>query len=246
MVHAMTAVKDGEMGVNRAAQQFGVPKTTLKVRLSGRVPHGRVSGPEPYLNKEEEQDLVDFLIQMAKLGYGKTKKDVLSIVKRTVESKGITKKFNGEGWWTRFKQRNPSLRLRVADPLAMVRSVCTHKEVIDEYFKLLEQTLDTLGLKNIPPQIYNMDETGVPLDAKQLKRIAPKGMKKVHGRSSGNKTQITVFACGNAAGTLLLLYIALCVCINIQCIANTCIAVKFCMVQFKHITNNPIFPYLYI
>ena len=43
----------------------------------------------------------------------------------------------------------------------------------------------------------------MPLDHKQPKRIAPKGMRKVHGVSSGNKTQITVVACGNAAGHVL-------------------------------------------
>ena len=48
-----------------------------------------------------------------------------------------------------------------------------------------------------------MDETGMPLDSKQLKRIAPKRLKKVYGPSSGNKTQITVLSCANAVGTML-------------------------------------------
>ena len=51
--------------------------------------------------------------------------------------------------------------------------------------------------------IYNKDETGVPLDHKQPKHIAPKGMRKVHGLSSGNKILITVVACGNAARQML-------------------------------------------
>ena len=70
------------------------------------------------------------------------------------------------------------LRLRTADPLAMVRSDCAHQEVFDDYFKLLETTLDSLQLSGTPQCIYNMDETGMPLDAKQPKRIALKGMKK--------------------------------------------------------------------
>ena len=43
----------------------------------------------------------------------------------------------------------------------------------------------------------------MPLDSKQLKRIASKGMKKVYGPSSGNKMQITVLACANAVRTML-------------------------------------------
>ena len=42
----------------------------------------------------------------------------------------------------------------------------------------------------------------MPLNYKQPKCVATKGMRKVYGLSSGNKTQITV-ACGNAAGHVL-------------------------------------------
>ena len=60
----------------------------------------------------------------------------------------------------------------------MVHSDCARQEVFDDYFKLLDSILDFLKLSGKPQCIYNMDEMGMPLDAKQLKRIAPKGMKK--------------------------------------------------------------------
>ena len=40
MVGAMREMTSGAMGVNRAAAQYGVPRTTLKDRISGRVVHG--------------------------------------------------------------------------------------------------------------------------------------------------------------------------------------------------------------
>ena len=141
---------------------------------------------------------------MVKIGYGKTKQEVISFAKRTIEKKRLNvNHFIGEGWWMQFKHRNSRIRLCTADPLAMVRSDCAHQEVFYDYFKLLESTLDSLKLAGKPQCIYNMDETGMPLNAKQLKRIAPNGMKKVHGRSSGNKTQITVVVCANAAGNVI-------------------------------------------
>ncbi len=48
------------MGVNRAALEFGVPRTTLKDRIAGRVVHGTNIGPRKYLSLEEEQELVNF------------------------------------------------------------------------------------------------------------------------------------------------------------------------------------------
>ena len=44
MLGAIKAVQEGTLGVNRAALEFAVPKTTLKDRLSGRVIHGSSCG----------------------------------------------------------------------------------------------------------------------------------------------------------------------------------------------------------
>ena len=39
MQGALKAIAEG-MGVNRAAMEYGVPRTTLKDRVAGRVQHG--------------------------------------------------------------------------------------------------------------------------------------------------------------------------------------------------------------
>ena len=72
MVEAMNVVKDGRMGINRAALEFAVPRTTLKDRIAGRVEHGTRVGPKPYLTEDEEKELVNFLLKCSKMGYGKT------------------------------------------------------------------------------------------------------------------------------------------------------------------------------
>ena len=59
---------------------------------------------------------------------------------------------------------------------------------IMNYFSLLEKTLEENELTTKPSRIFNMDESGMPLDPKQLKCVAPRGMKKVHGQASGDKT----------------------------------------------------------
>ncbi len=57
MVGAMQAVKNGNMGCNRAATEYGVPKTTFKDRLSGRVIHGTKSGRQQYLTSRKARTL---------------------------------------------------------------------------------------------------------------------------------------------------------------------------------------------
>ena len=49
MVGAMKAVAEG-LGINRAALEFCVPKTTLKDRVSGRVKHGTKPVRVPFLS----------------------------------------------------------------------------------------------------------------------------------------------------------------------------------------------------
>ena len=73
----------------------------------------------------------------------------------------------------------------------------------DKYFKLLESTLEEHDLADKPHRIYNVDESGMPLEHKQPKRVAERGTKKVYGRSSGNKAQITIVACASATGVAL-------------------------------------------
>jgi len=55
MVKAIEVAKFGRAGVNRAARKYdGIPKTTLKDRLSGKVQHCRKPGPKPYLSSDEK------------------------------------------------------------------------------------------------------------------------------------------------------------------------------------------------
>ena len=204
MEKAMEAVMSG-VGINRAAMEHGVPRTTLKDRISGRVDHGDNPGPAPYLSKEEEKELGAFLKRSAALGYGKSRKQVMAIAeiyvkheKRTLKAAQIT-----QGWWRQFLTRQKDLSLRRGDNTSHIRMDAINPETIAQYFKLLKETLEQNKLMNSPQQIYNVDETGVPLDPKGLSVFAVTGSKKVRVRSTGKKGQVTVVACGNASGQVL-------------------------------------------
>lgn len=55
MTNAYLAVKDKNMSVRRAAQQYSVPETTLRQRVLGRVdPERDASGRFPVFSQEEE------------------------------------------------------------------------------------------------------------------------------------------------------------------------------------------------
>ena len=83
---------------------------------------------------------------------------------------------------------------------AHVRMNAINRENLEHYFSLLKQILRENDLLNHPEHIYNMDETGVPLDPKPPKVVAVKGQRKICYQTSGNKSHITVLGCGNATG----------------------------------------------
>ena len=70
MLGAMKAVAQG-LPVYKASQDYGVPKSTLHDRVSGKVVHGVNPGPKPWLSRGEEKELGSYLKHCAKMGYGK-------------------------------------------------------------------------------------------------------------------------------------------------------------------------------
>lgn len=202
MEKALDAVVSKHASIRRAALDYGVPKSTLGDRVSGRVLPGSVSGPSTYLTAEEEEELVTFLRRGASIGYAKSRQEVMSLVQRILHSKGIDRHVSN-GWWESFCQRHPNLTLRAPVPLSEARAVATDPEMLDSYFDLLETTLTENDLLDKPCQIFNVDETGLPLDAKSPKLVFERGERNPAAIGSGNKAQITVIGCVSAGGVCL-------------------------------------------
>lgn len=112
---ALDAVRKKSFTVRRAAEEFGVPKSTLHDRISGRVQVGGHSGPSKYLSDEEEDELEEFLVGAAAVGYARSRQQVIQLVQDVVTRKGLAVHVS-HGWWDSFKRRHPKLTLRTAAP----------------------------------------------------------------------------------------------------------------------------------
>ena len=175
------------IAIREAAIRFGVPKSTLGDRISGRVLVGSTSGPKPYLNIEEEGELVRFLLRCSAIGYPKSRQEVLAIVTRMLERKGIGACVTS-GWWQCFCRRHPNLTLRAPASLSKARHNASDPEIVKRYFDLLEQTMVENDLLDKPGQIFNVDESGMPLNPKPVKCMFNRGIKDPLVPSSGDKS----------------------------------------------------------
>ena len=109
-----------------------------------------------------------------------------------------------KGWWESFRKRHPQLSLRSPETLSYARAVASSRDIVDDYFDLLQETMIQNGLSNKPALIFNCDESGFPLSPNAVgKLIALRGQKHFWVNSSSEKAQITVLACASASGYIL-------------------------------------------
>ena len=202
MEKAVKAVHTGDLTLRKASLMYNVPRSTLHDRVSGRIAMDSRPGRQPFLTMEEEEELVSFLLKCATIGYAHTRKEVLILMRRIVDSKGLDHSVT-DNWWRRFRERHPQITLRTAMPLSQARAMAADEQVINEYFDMLEDTLVENGILDDPHCIYNLDETGMPLNPKVHKVVDRVGAKHPSHIAGQTKEQITVLACTSAAGMTL-------------------------------------------
>ena len=195
---ACNAVHKG-MSVRRAAEEYAIPRSTLHDHVSGRVTSGSKSGPKAYLTTAEEDELVNFLKGMMSVGYSRTVKEVIEIVQAIVDNKGLEVTVS-PSWWKSLRSRHQDLCLRNPETLTHSRMLGASEAMIEHYFELLERTLLESEICDRPCQIFNLDESGFPLNPKPPKVVSKKGEKHPSSLSSSERTQITVLSCCNAGG----------------------------------------------
>ena len=102
-------MRDEGLPIFRAAKEFKVPLTTLRDRVDNRVSIDCTkTGPEPLLSQIEEAKLVKHLQDLASVGYGYTRAEVVSMAtdyaiylgKKQKNEKGLSMQ-----WFYSFMER---------------------------------------------------------------------------------------------------------------------------------------------
>lgn len=201
MERALIEVKSGRCTVRQAAKEFGVPKSSLGDRVSGRVAPGSRSGPAQLITSADEELLVEFSLYMSKHGFPLTKQQLVSFASSIYKRQHRRVAFSklGQTWWLNFRKRQEkNINIQPADSVVRGRTVCVRKEAVDNFFLLLSTVMDTHGLSDKPHQIFNCSETGFQLGRKRVS--LPKSASLGYKPAPGLRDHISVLACFNAAG----------------------------------------------
>ncbi|KAJ8313769.1 hypothetical protein KUTeg_008330, partial [Tegillarca granosa] len=202
LTNAYNAVIEHSLPVQRAANQFGVPITSLKDRVKLRINIDIVkSGPDPIFSLEQEALLANHVDTMAELGYGYSRLEALNLASYYSVYLGIRtqdKPLSLE-WLYSFLQRWPSLKIIKPRNLEIARAKSATQSAINNYFKELDKILTSNNLKQRPHAIYNVDEKGLSLSHKPPK-ILSGSRYKAQVVTSGKSPTVTVIGGANALG----------------------------------------------
>lgn len=209
--NAVQAIRDNRMGLNDAARTFGVPRSTIQRRMkTNNLTKCNRLGPPSCLGEEIELKLVVHIKKLQKYGFAPTRDSVRQMAFQLADRFGIRHKFNKENkkagydWLQSFLRRHPDISVRKGEGVSVARAQGLSKEVVKQYFDLLQCVLTENHLTNKPGHIFNVDETGLQLNNRPGHVLAEKGSKNVPVITSGEKGEtISVISCCNAEGVFL-------------------------------------------
>ncbi len=105
---------------------------------------------------------------MSSVGYSHSVKDVIEIVQAIVDRKGLGLTVSSS-LWKSFKSRHKDLVLCNPEKLTHARIQGASEKILENYLDLLKTTIEEAELDSRACQIFNLDESGFPLNPKPLK-----------------------------------------------------------------------------
>ena len=169
MAAAVDQVQKQELSLRESSRLYNVLLETLR-RVNGMVAIDCRPGPITVLTEEEETKLADYLLRMSEMGYGLTREGVMGLAYSIVEKSKRPPFQNGSvggTWFEGFMRRKPNLMIRSPQSLSYCRAVFANKETITDFCGKLGSLYGKLNLVSKPMQIFNCNETGVTIVAKQ-------------------------------------------------------------------------------
>jgi hypothetical protein len=197
---ATLRVVDQGVAVGTLASHYQIPRSTLCSHVTG-LSRGRKRGKVPILTVDEEQQLMDYIIQMQGLGFPlslsqlKLKVALITQERTTPFVHGIL----GAGWLRWFKRRHPELALKLAQGLDtnLARGLCLAN--INTFYNNLSELYERY--KYPPSNIWNCDESGAHAGQNGGAYVLAKcGSHIVHSVIPNEREWLTVLTCINASG----------------------------------------------
>ncbi|XP_034934472.1 uncharacterized protein [Chelonus insularis] len=201
--HALEAIKNG-VSLRRASALYHIPSTTLHRKLNKQTTTKEKPGPSTIFTKEEEKEIVEWILHRAQTGAPVTKTELFDSIQKYVQLINKHTPFinqrPGRHWYESFEKRHPNLTFRKPQHLSLTR-VSVTREDLQQWFAEIEQYLRSKDLLNIEPsRIFNCDETSLMLCPDSERVRTGKGTRSVYRVVDAGKECHTVLFMYAASG----------------------------------------------
>ncbi|KAF0705721.1 Jerky-like, partial [Aphis craccivora] len=133
MKSALADINNKILSLDKAAAQYGIPKSTLSMKLSGKTPPNRKMSPSSFLTVEEENKIKSWVLNNAKLGFPLRTDDVKDSVQK---------------WMKLFLKRNPEIGKRNTEVISKATAAVT-EDKIRNWFQELDSYLVSEGSRDV-------------------------------------------------------------------------------------------------
>lgn len=196
------------MPLARCSIMFGVPRTTLWNKINGKAPtESYHPGPQSILGKTIEDNLVEYILTLARRGFPLDMNSVLDSVQKIVRALNLKTPFidqrPGRKWWERFLSDHPQVSLKHAEHLTKARSLVSEYSIRNWFAEIDKDVADGgVDISSIvdPKRVWNCDETAMFLAPKGGLILGPKGESTYDVSAASAKDCITTLLMVNAAG----------------------------------------------
>ena len=197
----MDAITNEGMKVRVVARIFGIPMSSLKDHVYGKVMEKKM-GAKTMLSQEEEGKLLDYCFKMQDLGHPLTSGQLRLKVAMTIQTRETSWSANGvpgKFWLRSFKLRHPNLVSRKNQPLEMGMASGLCPTIATTLYCNLQELYNTF---NYPPSnIWNCNESGVQTRTSGGALLLAKlDSKSVHTIEPDKRKHLSIIFCINVAG----------------------------------------------
>ncbi|KAF9803401.1 hypothetical protein SFRURICE_007247 [Spodoptera frugiperda] len=203
---ALIDIRKKGRGVRETCRKYGIPRTTVQDRLSGKMCDDmKQKGPDPILGIEGEKRVEDWLLNITRRGFPIKKQDLLETVQKIMQVHKIKNPFKndcpGKSWYLKFLKRHPHIALCRVEGINKAKAPVTEQSIrtwFDELETFLAES-NNQGILQCPERIFNGDECGFSLCPKSGDVLLPRRFRNPRKVKPGNEKNIlTIFITVNA------------------------------------------------
>jgi predicted HTH domain antitoxin len=202
---AISALKNKEISsVQRAAEIFDIPRSTLRDRLNGRQYRIEKRANSHRLSTTQEESLIEWILSRDQRGVPPRPSHVQEMANILLQADNPSGfRPIGKNWVSIFTNRRDEIKSRYARRYNHSRAQCEDPKIIKGWFDCLQQIQMQYGIAH--EDIYNFDETGFAIGLIATTKVVTRANMpgKPHLIQPGNREWVTTIECVNTTGWVL-------------------------------------------